>query len=108
MAQGQYFGFGLVHFFGMATIYAEAALAQKTRITLENGRIVGGPVYYIKACFKGKFGQVLAAIFAILITLALGFMGNMVQSNSIGNAFKEVLPCGYSRLYRLSRSWSLR
>ena len=79
-------------FFGMATIYAEATLAQKTRITLENGRIVGGPVYYIKACFKGKFGQVLAAIFAILITLALGFMGNMVQSNSIGNAFKEVLP----------------
>ena len=32
----------------------------------------------------------MAAAFAIFITLALGFMGNMVQSNSIGAAFKEV------------------
>lgn len=79
-------------FFGMATIFAEATLAQKTRVVLPNGRVAGGPVYYIKSCFKGSFGKFLAALFAILITVALGFTGNMVQSNSIGNAFNGILP----------------
>lgn len=79
-------------FFGMATIFAEATLAQHTRVVLENGRVVGGPVYYIKSCFKGTFGKFLAALFAILITVALGFTGNMVQSNSIGNAFDGIIP----------------
>ena len=37
----------------------------------------------------GKFGRVLAGIFSVLIILALGFMGNMVQSNSIGDAFSN-------------------
>ncbi len=76
-------------FFGMATIYAEAVLAQ-TYKTTANGEVTGGPVYYIKAAFKGTFGKVLAGLFAIFIVLALGFMGNMVQSNSIGAAFTEV------------------
>ena len=76
-------------FFGMATIYAEAVLAQ-TYKTEVNGEVTGGPVYYIKAAFKGTFGKVLATLFAAFIVLALGFMGNMVQSNSIGAAFVEV------------------
>lgn len=76
-------------FFGMATIYAEATLAQNFK-TEVNGEVTGGPVYYIKAAFKGTFGKVLAGFFAIFIVLALGFMGNMVQSNSIGAAFVEV------------------
>jgi len=76
-------------FFGMATIYAEAVLAQ-TYKTEVNGEVTGGPVYYIKAAFKGTFGKALAALFAVFIVLALGFMGNMVQSNSIGAAFVEV------------------
>lgn len=75
-------------FFGMATIYAEAVMAQFTRKT-ENGVIVGGPVYYIKYIFKGKFGKFLAGFFSVAIILALGFMGNMVQSNSIGVAFNN-------------------
>lgn len=37
---------------------------------------------------KAHLDKVLAAIFAVLITLALGFFGNMVQANSIGAAFK--------------------
>ena len=75
-------------FLGMATIYVEATLAQKFKST-KDGVVVGGPRYYIMAAFKGKFGKVLAAIFSILIVLALGFMGNMVQSNAIGNAFES-------------------
>ena len=72
-------------FFGMATIYAEAVLAQRYRTTV-NGKVTGGPAYYIRAAFKGTFGKVLAGVFSVLIILALGFMGNMVQSNSIGDA----------------------
>jgi AGCS family alanine or glycine:cation symporter len=73
-------------FFGMATIYAEAVMAQHTRVE-KDGNYIGGPVYYIKYIFKGKFGKILAGFFSVAIILALGFMGNMVQSNSIGTAF---------------------
>ena len=73
-------------FFGMATIYAESVMAQHTRVN-KNGTVVGGPVYYIRYIFKGKFGKFLSTFFSIAIILALGFMGNMVQSNSIGVSF---------------------
>ena len=76
-------------FFGMATIYSEAVLAQEYKTEVD-GQVTGGPVYYIKAAFKGRFGRFLAGLFAVFIILALGFMGNMVQSNSIGAAFSEV------------------
>lgn len=84
---GAIFWMWLSAFFGMATIYAEATLAQKYRRTVD-GEITGGPVYYIKAKFQGAFGKFLAGFFAVAITLALGFMGNMVQSNSISDAFQ--------------------
>ena len=74
-------------FFGMATIYGEAVLAQKYKEVSEDGAVSGGPIYYIKAAFKGKLGTFMAGFFAVAIILALGFMGNMVQSNSIGDAF---------------------
>ena len=74
-------------FFGMSTIYAEAVLAQKYKTVGADGHVTGGPIYYIKAAFKGKFGKFLAGFFSVAIILALGFMGNMVQSNSIGDAF---------------------
>ena len=64
-------------------------MAQQYKVK-KDGEVTGGPVYYIRAAFKGTFGKALAAIFAILIVLALGFTGNMVQSNSIGAAFSEV------------------
>lgn len=74
-------------FFGMATIYSEAVLAQKYKEVSEECAVSGGPIYYIKAAFKGKLGTFMAGFFAVAIILALGFMGNMVQSNSIGDAF---------------------
>ena len=85
---GAIFWMWIIAFFGMATIYAEATLAQKTRIVNEDGSVAGGPVYYIRTAFKGKFGKFLAGFFAIAITLALGFMGSMVQSNSIASSMK--------------------
>lgn len=74
-------------FFGMATIYGEATLAQQYKQTASDGSVTGGPVYYIREAFKGTLGKVLAGAFSVFIILALGFMGNMVQSNSIGGAF---------------------
>ena len=61
----------------MATIYAEAVLVQETKITDANGEIHGGPVYYIKKAYNGKFGKILAGFFAVSIILALGFIGAM-------------------------------
>ena len=84
---GAIFWMWISAFFGMSTIYGEAVLAQKYKQTGAHGEITGGPIYYIKAAFKGKLGVLLAGFFAVAITLALGFMGNMVQSNSIGDAF---------------------
>lgn len=85
---GAVFWMWVISFFGMATIYAEATLAQETRVVGEDGSIKGGPVYYITAVFKGRFGKFLAGFFATAIILALGFMGCMVQSNSIGECFQ--------------------
>ena len=50
---GAIFWMWIIAFLGMATIYAEAVLAQKTRIVKENGEVHGGPVYYIRTAFKG-------------------------------------------------------
>ncbi len=86
---GAIFWMWIIAFFGMATIYAEAVIAQETRVKLDDGTIHGGPVYYITTAFKGKFGKFLAGFFAVAIVLALGFMGAMVQSNSIGEAFRN-------------------
>lgn len=83
---GAIFWMWVIAFLGMATIYAEATLAQETRVTDENGEIHGGPVYYIKKAFQGGFGTFLATFFAVSTVLALGLMGAMVQSNSIAES----------------------
>ena len=89
---GAIFWMWLSAFFGMATIFVEASLGQQYKTVTESGNAIGGPAYYIKAAFKGVFGKFLAGLFAIFIILALGFMGNMVQSNSISGAFANAFP----------------
>jgi len=86
---GAIFWMWIIAFLGMATIYAEATLAQKTRVTNEDGSVEGGPVYYIKTAFKGTFGKFLAGFFAVAAIIALGFVGAMVQSNSIASNFAD-------------------
>ena len=87
---GAIFWMWIIAFLGMATIYAEAVLAQKTRVVNADGTVEGGPVYYIKTAFKGKFGKFLAGFFSVAIIFALGFVGAMVQSNSIASNFANV------------------
>ena len=88
---GAIFWMWIIAFFGMATIYAEAVLAQETRVKTEDGVVHGGPVFYIKKAFPSGFGSFLAGFFAVAIILALGFMGSMVQSNSIGETCSNAL-----------------
>jgi len=82
---GAIFWMWIIAFFGMATIYSEAVLAQKTRTVDADGNVQGGPVFYIRKAFGGTFGKILAGFFAVATVLALGFMGTMVQSNSIAS-----------------------
>ena len=56
-------------FFGMSTIYGEAVLAQKYKTTDDKGHVTGGPIYYIRARFTGKFGKFLAGFFSVAIIL---------------------------------------
>lgn len=83
---GAIFWMWLAAFFGMATIFAEAVLAQTFKSQDEQGHVVGGPAYYIT---EGLHCKPLAVFFSIAIIIALGFIGNMVQSNSIADAFNN-------------------
>ena len=86
---GAIFWMWIIALLGMATNYAEAVLAQKTRVVDPDGTVHGGPVYYIRTAFKGGFGKFLAGFFSVAIILALGFMGAMVQSNAIAGTMNN-------------------
>lgn len=85
---GALFWLWVAAFFGMATIFAEAVLAQTYKTTDKNGHVVGGPAYYITLGLGEKF-RPLAVFFSIAIIIALGCIGNMVQSNSISIAMEH-------------------
>lgn len=76
-------------FFGMGTIFAEAILAQKYRV-VSQGKYIGGPAFYITHGLTKKIGRTqarfLSGFFSIALIIALGFIGNAVQANSIAGA----------------------
>ncbi len=82
---GAVFWMWMTALFGMATKYAEAVLAVKYREIDEEGRYVGGPMYYIKNGL-GENWHFFAVIFALLGALAAFGIGNMVQANSVADA----------------------
>jgi len=86
---GAIFWMWIIALLGMATNYAEAVLAQQTKVVDEDGSVHGGPVYYITTAFKGAGGKFLAGFFAVAIIIALGFIGCMVQSNSIAETMNN-------------------
>ena len=87
---GALFWLWLAAFFGMATIFAEAVLAQVYKTTDSEGHVVGGPAWYITRGMGEKY-RPLAVFFSIAIIVALGCIGNMVQSNTIAEAFNSAL-----------------
>jgi AGCS family alanine or glycine:cation symporter len=74
---------------GMATKYTSCALALKFRNIHPNGEISGGPMYTLRnALGMPKLG----AAFAIFTLIASFGIGNMVQSNSVVDGFRFVIP----------------
>ncbi len=73
-------------FFGMTTKFGEVVLAIRFREKKEDGRFVGGPMYYIENGLNQKWLAVLFSIFGVLASFGIG---NMVQSNSVAEALKE-------------------
>ena len=74
-------------FFGMGTIFSEATAAQKYKEVLPDGRVNGGPAYYIKAGFKGALGTGLANAFSIFVIIGFGLAAALIQGNTISMAF---------------------
>lgn len=73
---------------GMVTKYSEILLSIKYRERNEEGRWVGGPMYYIKNGLNIKW---LAGVFAVLAMIACLGTGNATQSNSIAIALESTV-----------------
>lgn len=72
--------------FGMTTKFGEVVLSIKFREKTEDGRFVGGPMYYIANGLNMKW---LATVFAVFGAIAAFGIGNMVQSNSVAASLQE-------------------
>ncbi len=72
--------------FGMTTKFGEVVLSINYREKTQDGRFVGGPMYYIANGLNLKW---LATVFAVFGALAAFGIGNMVQSNSVAASLQE-------------------
>jgi AGCS family alanine or glycine:cation symporter len=73
--------------FGLGIKYAEGFLAIRYRKVGADGKIAGGPMYYIEAGIRGKLGKCVARAFAVSnVIVALIGTGTLAQSNSIAVA----------------------
>ncbi len=88
---GAIFWMWLSAIFGMATKFSEVVLAIKYREKTEDGRFIGGPMYYIRNGLKLNW---LAAIFAFFGMLAAFGIGNMTQANSVADALETTFGVG--------------
>ncbi len=78
-------------FFGMSSKFAECALAVKYRRVQEDGRTIGGPMYYIEDVFRRRgmktFGKAAAIFFAVM---AMGGSISLLQVNQSYAQFSSV------------------
>ena len=92
---GAIFWMWVTALFGMALAFAESSLAIKYREKDSNGRINGGPMYYIKNGLGPKWTW-LAIIFCIGTLFSATATGGMVQANSITQtAVRSVTDLGW-------------
>ena len=86
---GAIFYMWLIALFGMATKYAEAVCAVTYREVDNNGKHVGGPMYYLRngvGEFAPELGKWLGLAFAVFGAVAAFGIGNAVQVNSMAAA----------------------
>ncbi|MCR5027889.1 MAG: sodium:alanine symporter family protein [Fibrobacter sp.] len=93
---GALFWMEFAAFLGMATKYAEGVLAVKYRTVGDDGKVLGGPFYYIQNGIQERFGwnmKWLAVLFAIFgIGAGLFGIGTITQINGITSAVNTILP----------------
>ncbi len=82
---GAVFWMWVIALVGMATAYAESALAQLYKERDERGNFRGGPAYYMR---KGLNSPALAITFSLCLFFGYGFVFSAVQANSIASAFQ--------------------
>ncbi len=79
---------------GMCTKFVEVSISHKHRDILPNGRVSGGPMYYMKKKLNIKLrngeiikvGAVLGGFFAVATVLSSFGTGSLPQINSISNS----------------------
>ncbi|MCQ2106907.1 MAG: sodium:alanine symporter family protein [Fibrobacter sp.] len=93
---GALFWMEVAAFFGMATKYAEGVLAVKYRKMDSDGKVLGGPFYYIETGLKERFGwnmKWLAVLFAIFgVCAGVMGIGTITQVNGITSAMARLTP----------------
>ncbi|MBO7686393.1 MAG: alanine:cation symporter family protein [Kiritimatiellae bacterium] len=93
---GALFWMEVAAFFGMATKYAEGLLAVKYREVLPDGRILGGPFYYIERGLGPKW-KWLAVMFAFFgVTAGIMGIGTITQINGITSAVQRFFDPGFN------------
>lgn len=84
----------LAGFLGMSSKLVEATLGVKYREVGEDGKIYGGPMYYLKKGLAeenmGLLGKILAGFFAIMIVGSSFGAGNMFQANQAASQAKQL------------------
>ncbi|MBE6594030.1 MAG: sodium:alanine symporter family protein [Ruminococcaceae bacterium] len=89
-------GFGAIFWMWVSALvamivkYAEIVLAMRYRKYDKDGRPHGAAMYYIKACFGGRTGVILAGIFAFFCIFNALTMGSMIQVSASSNAMYSV------------------
>jgi AGCS family alanine or glycine:cation symporter len=81
---------------GMSSKFVECTLGQKYRIIKPDGRVSGGPMYYLSRGFAeiglARLGNVLAILFSICCIFAAFAAANMIQVNQSLSAVKQIIP----------------
>ncbi|HXW54040.1 MAG TPA: alanine/glycine:cation symporter family protein [Myxococcota bacterium] len=84
--EGAIFWMWVTAILGSSTAFAESTLAQVYKIRKPDGTFYGGPAYYIHAGLRSK---PLAMIFSFSLIIAMGFVFNSVQSNTIAHGLSS-------------------
>ncbi len=88
-------GFGAVFWMWVSALvamilkYAEIVLAILYRKYGSDGKPRGSAMYYIRACFRGRLGGILAAVFAMLCIINSLTMGSMIQVGAAASAMES-------------------
>ena len=84
---GAIFWMWIASFICMTTKMVEVTMAVATRISDDDGKYIGGPMYYIE---KGTGSKFLAKIFSFFAFIAIIGTGALVQSNSISESLNAM------------------